>query len=86
MDEVRFHVQVGEDGIIRPPGTVTLPRGQVEVTVRSAPTATEADPDPLATTRAWMLEMVEEVEAAGPPRPQDLAEHHDHYAHGKPRS
>jgi hypothetical protein len=29
--------------------------------------------------------LAEQAEQAEPPLPCDLAEHHDHYAHGKPR-
>lgn len=40
--------------------------------------------DVLAETRAWMLSLAEEAEAIAPGLPSDLAERHDHYAHGKP--
>jgi hypothetical protein len=80
MEEVRFLVVVGDDQVIRPPAGVTIPGGEVEVTVRAVP-----GPDPLASTRAWLLELAEEAEAIAPPLPVDLAANHDHYAHGKPR-
>jgi hypothetical protein len=44
-----------------------------------------ADDDPLATTRGWLLHLSDEAEAEAPSLPDDLAEHHDHYAHGSPR-
>ncbi len=58
--------------------------------VRVEPVAGEGRPDgdvvadPLAATRAWLLAVAAEAEANAPPLPSDLAENHDHYAHGKP--
>jgi hypothetical protein len=44
--------------------------------------------DPMASTPAWLIAAAREVEADPEARtlPTDLAEQHDHYAHGKPRS
>jgi hypothetical protein len=44
--------------------------------------------DPMASTRAWLLATAREAEADPDAHslPADLAEQHDHYAHGKPRS
>jgi len=39
MDTIEFHAVVGQDQVIRPPAGVELPRGEVEVTVRAAPSA-----------------------------------------------
>jgi hypothetical protein len=87
MEEIRFHVVVDSDGIIRPPAGIDLPVGELEVTVRPRrqPPEAEAGPDPLAATRSWLLGLAADAEAHAPPLPEDLAEHHDHYAHGKPR-
>ena len=87
MEEIRFHTVVDADGIIRPPAGIDLPVGELEVTVRPKrqPSGTEAVPDPLAATRSWLLGRAADAEAHAPPLPDDLAEHHDHYAHGKPR-
>jgi hypothetical protein len=87
MEEIRFHVVVDSDGIIRPPAGIDLPVGELEVTVRPRrqPAEAEAVPDPLAATRSWLLGLAADAEAHAPPLPEDLAEHHDHYAHGKPR-
>jgi hypothetical protein len=41
--------------------------------------------DSLASTRDWLLAMAREAETLAPALPEDLAEHHDHYAHGAPR-
>ncbi|MGC8641877.1 MAG: hypothetical protein ACP5XB_18580 [Isosphaeraceae bacterium] len=90
MNEVRFQTTVGDDRMIHLPEGIDLPPGQIEVTVRSGPAATAAEPvpDAMASTRAWMLELAGEAERAlsSLDLPADLAEHHDHYAHGKPRS
>ena len=87
MEEIRFHAVVNSDGIIRPPAGIDLPVGELEVTVRSSrrPPEAGADADPLAATRAWLLGLAADAEVLAPPLPEDLAEHHDHYAHGKPR-
>jgi hypothetical protein len=50
-----------------------------------APERGTAD-DPFAPTRAWLLALAEEAERLAPELPPDMAEHHDHYAHGKPRT
>jgi hypothetical protein len=90
MNEIRFQTTVGLDRVIHLPDGVDLPEGVIEVTVRSGPTATAAEPadDAMASTRAWMLALADEAERAlsSLDLPADLAEHHDHYAHGKPRS
>ena len=84
METIRFNTVVEQEQLIRPPKGVTLPQGEVEVTVR--PRRSAAAADPLAPTRSWLLALAEEAERAAPELPSDLAEHHDHYAHGKPRS
>jgi len=89
MDQVRFHTIVGEDRVIHLPEGIDLPRGPIEVTVRPSPPATapESPGDPMAPTRSWMLALAAEAEASlsALDLPADLAEHHDYYAHGKPR-
>jgi hypothetical protein len=87
MEEIRFHVVVDSDGIIRPPAGIDLTIGELEVTVRPRrqPSEAEVEPDPLAATRSWLLSLAADAEAHAPPLPDDLAKHHDHYAHGKPR-
>jgi hypothetical protein len=86
MNEVRFLAVVGDDQVIRPPAGVLIPGGEVEVTVRTtvvaAPSSEEEDVESL---RDWLLGLAKEAEAIeGPPLPSDMAENHDHYAHGKP--
>jgi hypothetical protein len=49
-----------------------------------APTA-ELDADSIAGTRSMLLAWARKAEVLAQPLPSDLAENHDHYAHGKPR-
>jgi hypothetical protein len=84
MDPIRFNAVVGSDKVIRPPAGVTLPEGAIEVTVRPVPAPPAPDGDPGTATREWLLRLAADVERAAPQLPADLAEHHDHYAHGKP--
>ncbi len=84
MDTIHFQTVVDAEQVIRPPAGVKLPVGLLEVTVRAAG-ADEGTADPLAPTRDWLLALAAEAERAGPDLPADLAEHHDYYAHGKPR-
>jgi hypothetical protein len=90
MDEIRFHAIVGEGRVIHLPEGLNLPPGEIEVIVRPGrPLASdEAPADPLAPTRDWMLAFAAEAEGtlAALDLPVDLAENHDHYAHGRPRS
>ena len=84
MESVRFQTVIDQDRIIRAPSGIDLPKGLVEVTVRTANSETTTIGDPVVATRNWMLAFAEEAEPASPKLPSDLAEHHDHYAHGKP--
>jgi hypothetical protein len=84
MDIIRFQAVVDQDQVIRPPAEIKLPEGVLEVTVRPVTPASTADADPLASTRQWLLALADEAEKAAPDLPSDLAERHDHYAHGKP--
>jgi|GEM_PF-1622774 len=84
MRLIQFQAVVGAEQVIRPPEGVTLPEGAVEVTVRPVPEAGTADPSALAGTRGWLLDLAAEAERSADVMPADLAEHHDHYAHGTP--
>jgi hypothetical protein len=88
MSAIRFRATVGDDGAIRPPEGVSLPGGEVEVTVRPAKSKKKrlSGYEEMAATRRWMLELAAraERELAGLDLPPDLAKNHDHYAHGKP--
>jgi hypothetical protein len=84
MDPIRFNAVVGPDQVIRPPGGVALPQGEIEVVIRPLGGATGSEAASLANTRSWLLELARDAERAAPDLPSDMAEHHDHYAHGKP--
>ena len=84
METVTFRTVVTQERIIRAPENVSIPQGEIEVTVRALITARVPEADPLASTRSWLLDLAAEVERAAPVLPADLAEHHNHYAHGKP--
>ena len=59
---------------------------RVRVEPASAPVPASDGTDPLARTRAFLLAAAREAEAHADecPLPADLAENHDHYAHGRP--
>ncbi len=84
MGLIQFQAVVGSEQVIRPPEGVTLPEGAVEVTVRAVPELPAADRSGLAGTRGWLLDLAAEAEGSAGVLPADLAEHHDHYAHGTP--
>lgn len=75
------------NGVVIFDGDHRPPEGAV---VRVEPIAPEERPDQggadgMAATRSWLLALASEARAIEPRLPSDLAEHHDHYAHGKPR-
>jgi hypothetical protein len=84
METIRFHAVVDQEQVIRPPAGIALPEGAIEVTVRHLEPPTTPEADPLASTRHWLLALAAEAEQAAPDLPSDMAEYHDHYAHGKP--
>lgn len=86
METIRFTAVVDENQVIRPPSGVVIPQGELEVTVRPLTLAAPPEDDPLAPTREWLLTLAAEAERAAPELPADMAERHDHYAHGKPPS
>ena len=82
METIQFNSIVEpEEQIIRPPEGVELPRGIVGVTEQAILQPKAPEIAPLEKkTRKWLLAL----EQANPDLPGDMAEHHDHYAHGKP--
>ena len=84
MRPIQFQAVVGSEQVIRPPEGVTLPEGAIEVTVRAVGEPAAPDPSRLAATRGWLLDLAAEAERSAEVLPADLAEHHDHYAHGTP--
>jgi hypothetical protein len=69
-------------------GGPPLPEGaKVRVEMIEGPEASVDQADAaIATTRAMLLEWARKAEEIAPELPRDLAENHDHYAHGKPRA
>jgi hypothetical protein len=84
MEAIEFTGVVGSDGLVHPPEGMSLPEGEFEVSLRPR-TNNDSGVDPLAPTRSWLLRLAAMAEAAKPGNPDDMAENHDHYAHGKPR-
>ena len=84
MQTIQFHTVVDQEQVIRPPQGVRLPSGEIEVTVRPITATPPSQVEALAATRAWLLALASEAEEQAPDLPDDMAEHHDHYAHGKP--
>jgi hypothetical protein len=84
MEPIRFNTVVGPDQVIRPPGGLALPEGEVEVTVTLHPVSLAQGDECLTDTRRWLLGLASDAEQAAPDLPRDMAERHDHYAHGKP--
>lgn len=85
MTEIRFSATVGEDGVIRPPAGVSIPPGWVEVTVRETVAKLESEEEEIASMRAMLLGFAAEAERSEGEFPSDMAENHDHYAHGAPK-
>ncbi len=84
MNAIRFHTEIGPDGIIRPPGGVSLPAGQAEVIVLSEPVpVTPTQPNDHLIDR--LIRASEELGVDPTAFPEDLAENHEYYAHGAPK-
>ena len=74
------------NGVVILEGETALAEGTaVRVEPIAPPAAASGPPDPVAGTRRMLLAWGRRAEAVAPPLPSDLAEEHDHYAHGKPR-
>ncbi len=89
MSFYQFRATVSEDQVIRLPEGVTIPPGEYAIIVSTPiqlPERDLSDPDPMAQTRKMLLEIAAEAEALGfDDLPTDMAENHDHYAHGAPK-
>ena len=79
--EVRNGVVVFDPGSPLPDGT----KVRVEPIERRETPMSGPDADSIASTRSMLLAWALKAEEVAPPLPSDLAENHDHYAHGKPR-
>lgn len=84
MKPIQFETVLGADRAIHLPAGVALPEGVIEVTVRPLQPPTAVDSRCPAAMHSWLLECAAEAEQLGPCLPCDMAEHHDHYAHGTP--
>ena len=87
MNAQRFHTTIGEDGVIRPPEGLVLLTGAVEVIVLQ-PECPSTDEDSERVKQPWpLLERLARAaqELGVEDMPADLAENHDHYAHGAPK-
>ena len=85
METIRFQTTIGPDKLIHLPPGVTLPPGPIEVTIVPAKTADQPPPAGSGKLKSFLLELAKEAELHNPDLPPDMAEHHDFYAHGKPR-
>ncbi|HUE70766.1 MAG TPA: hypothetical protein VMP01_07730 [Pirellulaceae bacterium] len=85
MDTIRFQTTVGPDQLIHIPQGIVLPPGPVEVTIVACMPAAEPPKGTSGKLRSFLLELAEDAERQNPELPTDMAEHHDFYAHGKPR-
>jgi hypothetical protein len=79
--EIRNGVVVFDPGAALPEGT----KVRIEPVDRIEALTSIPGSDPVAGTRSMLLAWARKAEEIAPPLPSDLAENHDHYAHGKPR-
>lgn len=84
---ITFQTVIGNDEVIHLPANVTVPHGPVEVTVVAQPIPMEADPEKIAKSNKDLIERLLALSAQvdWSQMPTDLAENHDHYAHGAPK-
>lgn len=80
--EVRDGVVIFDDG---PPSPPTGTRVRIEPVGPSETAVADAREELFAGTRELLLSWARRAEEIAPALPADLAENHDHYAHGKPR-
>lgn len=83
MKSIRFETEIGDDQVIRPPKDVHLDPGRVEVIVRKCQDKKSICAKKKKSLQERLATAAEELGI--PPLPQDLAENHDHYAHGAPK-
>lgn len=91
MSTIQFTTVIGADGVIHPPAGMTLPSGTVDVTVRpeaakNGEASANGKDDSETLTFDWLIALAEEAAEASANLPSDMAEQHDYYAHGKPKS
>jgi hypothetical protein len=86
MEQLHFKTLIGEDGIIRAPAGVQLPVGEADVTVVTREPKRAGQSPKTSGLRTMIQELGRAAEELGiRGLPPDLAENHDHYAHGAPK-
>lgn len=88
MNAVKFHTVIGPDQVIRPPKDVQLAPGQAEVIVLQPDSRPDETTPPVVPRKHLFDRLAGAAEELGiDPKdlPTDLAENHDHYAHGAPK-
>jgi hypothetical protein len=83
MNAVRFITSIGDDGTIPLPDGIRLKRGQAEIIVLQPDENAKDNSQSLQPLLEDLAHAAEELGITG--LPTDLAENHDHYAHGAPK-
>ncbi len=81
---IEFETQLGKDELIRVPEGLEVPPGLYRVTISSLAPKTPMEPTNKRPFE-YMIEIAEEARRLNPDLPCDMAENHDHYAHGAPK-
>ena len=84
MKTVRFNTTIGNDHVIRPPAGVDITPGEAEVIVVQSDHAAAARANKGPGLRERLAAAASELGIRD--LPADLAENHDHYAHGTAKS
>jgi hypothetical protein len=83
VETIRFQTMLRGERVIHVPDDVALPVGEVEICV--TPMAEERNvSEGTLRTRKMLLRWADEMEKLDVDLPEDFAENHDHYIHGKP--
>ena len=91
MTTVHFQGRIDENGVIHVPGGVNLPPGPVEVILKPViQSPTPGDKSPAVEERSEGKNLFQQLAELAQGEdwsdaPTDLAENHDHYAHGAPK-
>lgn len=87
MKAIRFHAVIGPDQVIQPPQGVTLPPGAAEIIVLQAelPAKEQVPSESGGHLFDRLAQLAQQLGIPPESFPEDLAENHDHYAHGAPK-
>jgi hypothetical protein len=81
MRQIKFNTVIGKDQVIRPPEGVELSPGEAEVVVFQ-----DHPRDGSKDGNSFLDRLANAAKESGIEElPSDLAENHDHYAHGAPK-